>query len=96
MKVIIKEIVKQLRKIANKIEADTCELTEEQALNLFAVIGTELLSKEQACSYLNVSRSTFDNMVRDGEIPKGRKIRGFKELFWNKNDLIIQTYKNNK
>lgn len=96
MKIIIKEIVKQLREIANKIEAGTCELTEEQALNLFAVIGTELLSKEQACSYLNVSRSTFDNMIKNEEIPKGRKIRGFKELFWNKNDLIIQTYKNNK
>jgi len=96
MKIIIKEIVKQLREIANRIEAGTCELTEEQALNLFAVIGTELLSKEQACSYLNVSRSTFDNMIKNEEIPKGRKIRGFKELFWNKNDLIIQTYKNNK
>jgi len=96
MKFLIKEIAKQLREIASKIEAGTCELTEEQALNLFAVIGTELLSKEQACSYLNVSRSTFDNMVRDEEIPKGRKIRGFKELFWNKNDLIIQIYKNEK
>lgn len=63
MKIIIKEIIKQLREIANRIEAGTCELTEEQALNLFAVIGTELLSKEQACSYLNVSRSTFDNMM---------------------------------
>ena len=96
MKIIIKEIVKQLRESANKIETGTCELTEEQALNLFAVIGTELLSKEQACSCLNVSRSTFDNMIKNEEIPKGRKIRGFKELFWNKNDLIIQTYKNNK
>ena len=96
MRFLIKEIVKQLRDIANKIETGTCELTEEQALNLFTVIGTELLSKEQACSYLNVSRSTFDNMVRDGDIPKGRKVRGFKELFWNKNDLIIQVYKSNK
>ena len=44
-------------------------------------------SKYQACKYLNVSRSTFDNYVRDGKIPKGRKEQGFKELFWIKEDL---------
>lgn len=96
MKFLIKEIAKQLKEIAIKIENGTCELTEEQILNLFSIIGTELLSKEQSCSYLNVSRSTFDNMIRNGEIPKGRKIRGFKELFWSKNDLLIQIYKNEK
>jgi predicted DNA-binding transcriptional regulator AlpA len=45
------------------------------------------LSKYQAYTYLNISRATFDNMVRDGKIPKGQKIEGFKELFWYKYDL---------
>lgn len=46
------------------------------------------LSKYQACSYLNISRATFDNWVRDGKIPNGKKEAGFKELFWEKKDLI--------
>lgn len=45
------------------------------------------LSKYQACKYLNISRATFDNWVRDGKVPKGRKEQGFKELFWIKSDL---------
>ena len=39
------------------------------------------LSKYQACKYLNVSRATFDNYIRDGKIPKGQKEQGFTELF---------------
>lgn len=42
------------------------------------------LSKAQACDYLKVSRSTFDQMIRNGLIPKGEKHRGLKELTWKK------------
>lgn len=45
------------------------------------------LSKYQSCKYLNISRATFDNWVREGKLPKGRKEQGFKELFWFKEDL---------
>lgn len=45
------------------------------------------LSKYQACKYLNISRATFDNWVRDGKVPKGKKEQGFKELFWTREDL---------
>ena len=51
------------------------------------------LSKYQACKYLNVSRATFDNYVKDGKLPKGKKEQGFKELFWYLSDL--QQFKNN-
>lgn len=47
----------------------------------------EKLSKYQACKYLKMSRATFDNHVRAGNIPRGRKEQGFKELFWLKSDL---------
>ncbi|MBQ8132737.1 MAG: hypothetical protein IJ193_09630 [Bacilli bacterium] len=40
------------------------------------------LSKYQACSYLNISRATFDNWVRAGKLPAGKKEAGFKEKFW--------------
>lgn len=51
------------------------------------------LSKYQAYTYLGISRATFDNYVRDGKLPKGEKVSGFKELSW---DLgIIKQFKSN-
>jgi predicted DNA-binding transcriptional regulator AlpA len=47
----------------------------------------EELSKQQAYSYLGISRATFDSYVLQGIIPKGRHIEGFKELRWTKYDL---------
>lgn len=47
----------------------------------------EGISKYSACKYLNVSRATFDNYVREGKIPKGKHEAGFKELRWYKKDL---------
>lgn len=45
------------------------------------------LSKYAACEYLNVSRATFDNYVREGKLPRGKHEIGFKELSWNKKEL---------
>ena len=87
MNIIKKTISKLLRKIADKIDSDTCELTEEQAMEIMSVIGHEVLSKDEACSYLNISRSKFDGLIREGKLPKGRKRRGFKELFFYKDEL---------
>ena len=83
-----KLIARTLREIANKIDADTCELSEEQAMDIMSAISHEILSKEEACDYLNLSRSRFDDLVREGKLPKGRKRRGFKELFFYKDELI--------
>ncbi len=45
------------------------------------------MSKYQAYTYLNMSRAKFDNLVREGKLPAGKKIPGFKELHWYKKDL---------
>lgn len=45
------------------------------------------LSKYAACKYLNVSRATFDNYVREGKLPRGKHEIGFKELSWSKKEL---------
>lgn len=90
MNCISKLVVTQLKKIINNIESGNCELTEEEALNLLSVISNEPMSKEQACSCLNISRSKFDDYTRKGVLPKGRKRRGFKELVWYKSELIIK------
>lgn len=91
MDVIKRTVSKLLRQIADKIDGGTCELDEEQAMNIMSTIGHEPLSKDAACSYLNISRSKFDSLVADGKLPKGKKRRGFKELVWFKDELILDT-----
>ena len=88
MEFLRKIVVKYLREVADKIDKGNSHLTEEQSIRLISILADEELSKDQACSFLNIQRSRFDNLVRQGVLPKGRKVRGFKELRWNKRDLI--------
>lgn len=82
-----KYAVKILREAADKIDAGTCELDEDQVMDIASTIGHQVLSKDEACSHLNLSRSRFDDLVREGKVPKGKKRRGFKELIWYKDEL---------
>lgn len=90
MQALKKLLTKLLRDTANKIDAGTCELSEEEATQMLEVLSHTALSKEQACIYLNMSRSRFDDLVRQGKLPKGKKRVGFKELFWYKDELKIK------
>jgi excisionase family DNA binding protein len=56
-------------------------------MDILKAISHEPLSKEQACSYMNLSRSRFDELIREKKLPKGRKRRGFKELVFYKDEL---------
>lgn len=89
MSKLIKSVIsKLLRRLADKVDSDTCELNEQQAMEIMSVIGHNVLSKDEACSYLNLSRSRFDTLVLEGKIPRGKKRRGFKELFWYEDELL--------
>lgn len=79
--------MKYLREIADKIEVGTSEISESQAMDILRVVAHEAMSKEQACIYLNLSRSRFDDLVREGKLPKGKKRVGFKELVYYKDEL---------
>lgn len=76
-----------LRETADKIEVGNCELTDSEAMDIMSVLGHQAMSKEDACIYLGISRSTFDGLIREGVYPKGKKVRGFKELRWYKDEL---------
>ena len=81
-----------LSKIIGDIDAGNSNITEKEALELAKVLSsytdkTQKISKYKACQYLNVSRATFDNYVREGLLPRGNKEPGFKELFWQQKDL---------
>ena len=88
-----KYVAKCLRGIADKIDAGTSEITEQEAMDILKVVAHESMSKEQACNYLNMSRSRFDELVRAKKLPKGRKQVGFKELCFYKDELDIAVKK---
>ena len=80
------EVKNSLLNIVDRIDAGTSTLNEEAALQIIELTNkltnTETkLSKYQACKYLHISRATFDNYVKEGKIPEGKKEQGFKEKF---------------
>lgn len=85
-------IKRQLLKIIDDIDCGNSENSDEDLIQAAKVLQayidkTQRLSKYKACQYLNISRATFDNYVREGVIPRGKKEVGFKELSWSKKDL---------
>lgn len=91
---MLKVVRNLLLKIVDNIDAGNSNITENEAMELAKVLQsytdkTIKMSKYQACQYLNVSRATFDNYVREGNLPRGKKEAGFKELFWQAKDLDL-------
>ena len=86
-------VVNYLRELADKIDTGTSEITEDEAMDILKVVAHESLSKAQASSYLNLSQQQFDALIRQNQIPKGRKVVGFKEKRWHKDELDVCLYK---
>lgn len=85
-------IRKMLVCLIEDIDAGNSNLSEEDCLKVIGVIkeyaNTDIeFSKYQAYTYLNVGRATFDNMVREGKLPRGKRVAGFKELRWSKREI---------
>lgn len=82
-----------LQRIIDNIDAGNSNLSEEDALHAIDLLrqytDKELpLSKYQAARFLGISRASFDNLIKEGVLPKGKKSAGFKELIWHEKDLI--------
>lgn len=86
---LIKVFSKLLRDTADKLDAGTCEISEDQAYDVMQMLSHTPLTKDQACTYLNLSRSRFDDLVRQGIIPRGKKTRGHRELSWWQDEINI-------
>ena len=84
-----KLVSKYLREIADKIDADSCEMDADEAMHVMSIIAHEPLSREQASNHLNLSLSRFDDYVRMRKLPKGRKRRGHRELDWYRDELDL-------
>lgn len=76
-----------LRDAAERIDNDTCEVSEEDVYNSLKTVLHVPLSKSDAREYLGLSRTTFDYRVNKGELPHGQKRRGFNELVWYKDEI---------
>lgn len=79
--------------VVDSIDTGNSKATDQECDEILDLINKTTntqnkLSKYQACKYLNISRATFDNWVRDGKIPEGKKEAGFKEKFWTKDELM--------
>lgn len=91
-----------LQNCIDRIDAGNSNLSAEKEIEVIELLKNytnkdRKLSKYQACEYLNINRATFDNYIRNGKIPRGKKEAGFKELFYLESDLrkFIETYKHN-
>lgn len=94
-------IKNQLLKIISDIDAGNCDLSLDEEIEVINFINKLSnkecrMSKYEAYSYLNISRAKFDNLVKEGKLPKGKKQQGFKELSWNREDLDLFIKNNNK
>lgn len=83
---IIKEL---LLKVVDNIDTGNSNISEKEAIEIIDALRRftdqkTRMSKYQACQYLNISRATFDNYVKQGKLPKGKHQIGFKELSWDK------------
>lgn len=88
-----KLIIKYLKDIIRRLEENDCEISDTEAMDILKIINHRPMSKESACQYLNMSRSRFDEMVREKKIPKGRKRVGFRELVWFEDELELLKFK---
>lgn len=89
---MLNTIKKQLSRIIEDIDCGNSNITETEAIEILKTLKEftykeKKLSKYTACQYLNISRATFDNYVKQGKLPKGKKESGFKELYWEKKEL---------
>ena len=89
---MLQVIKKLLLKIVDDIDAGNSELSQKEMVEIVEALKRynfrdKYISKYQAYTYLNISRATFDRLVREGELPRGKKVEGFKELQWSLKEI---------
>ena len=89
---LIKAVRDSLVNIVNDIDTGNSNLSDEQCIAVLQGLGALSrkdipMSKYQAYTHLGMSRATFDNYIREGKLPRGKKVAGFKELMWTQRDL---------
>jgi predicted DNA-binding transcriptional regulator AlpA len=81
-----------LLELHQRIQDGRCLTSEAQSKMMLKFLHEiankdEPISKAEACGYVHVSRATFDRLVKEGRLPKGKKRKGWTELVWYEKDL---------
>jgi predicted DNA-binding transcriptional regulator AlpA len=81
-----------LLKIVDDSHAGNSEMSKNELYEVVDLLKRynfrdKYISKYQAYTYLNIRRAKFDNLVREGVLPRGKKIEGFKELQWSLKEI---------
>ena len=80
-------LVREGRKLLDNIDAGNTNLTEDEAVDLLDMFTHIAVGKQEAQNIVGFQKSRFDDYVRMGMIPKGRKRKHFKDLAWYKDEL---------
>ena len=94
-----KMLVNALKALINLVEdEDSCPMTPEDIERTSNAIQDimvrhHLWSKYKSYTFLGISRSQFDRLIQAGSLPKGMKIAGFKELFWDEREIRMAANK---
>lgn len=73
--------------IGKKFKAGTSEISEEEAIDLVQLVAHLQISREEVCQEMNINNNKFYDLINLKKIPAGRKRRGFKELYWWKDEI---------
>ena len=92
MDIVRNALSKLLRETADKLDANTSEVDEEQAVKIMELIAHKPLTKEEAAMHLHIWPSRFDTLIREGKLPKGRKKLGQKNKIWYLDEIENSQY----
>lgn len=89
---MLQAIKRELLQIVDDIDTGNTNLDEKEQMEIAKFLKKfnfrdRFISKYQAFTYLNISRAHFDNLVREGILPRGKKVEGFKELRWSLKEI---------
>ena len=86
----VKELVANLLiSYGNNIKNGNTNVSIDECTNILSCIAHIAMSKEEICDELNLSRSRFDDLVRDGILPKGKKVKHKNNLVWYKDEVLL-------
>ncbi len=70
---ILKNLLKQWIDDIDSGNTNIDESQQKEIIELLQRYNSKELSKLESADYIGVSRATFDNYIKNGWIPKGRK-----------------------
>ena len=84
---LLRNLLKQMLNDMDSGNSKISEDEQEELIDLIQKITSKELSKTESADYIGVSRATFDNYIKKGLIPEGKKYQGRSYLLWRKSDL---------